>query len=368
MTKKKVVLLTNIPSPYNVDLFWYLQKYTEEYEFYPVYTSKTEDNRQWNVKENRMINTTILDSRVIRLSTGIDHRYVHLPPSIAPTLNRIEPDVVIAWEYNPAALMALSWCKKKHIPFIHVTEGTLHSEQNLNLIQKWSRKRIVAKADGYIAASSKSKEKLIYWGAKEEKIEIALLTIDISDYLNSEYKPISGRILFVGRVVELKGLDLLFKALTLLKDSFQLRIVGDGDESDVLRLKQLSEDYHISDSINWCGYKGGKDLLEEYQNASVFVLPTKNDCFGLVLLEAMASGVPVVSSKYADGVYDIIKDGVNGRIVDPYNSDELAGAISGYLNNTQDMRIGNEELINKFRYNDIADHYYKAIEAVLGNK
>lgn len=54
-----------------------------------------------------------------------------------------------------------------------------------------------------------------------------------------------------------------------------------------------------------------QELLEEYQKAQIFVLPTREDCFGLVLLEALCAEVPIISSKYADGAYDVIDEGKN---------------------------------------------------------
>ena len=359
---KKVVLLTNIPSPYNVDLFWHLQNHTDAYDFYPVYTSETEDNRKWKVKEERIFNTRILNSRVLKLNTGIDHRYVHIPPSVTPVLNDINPDIVIAWEYNPAALMALHWCRRHERKFIHVTEGTLNSEQNLNVIQKASRKYIISHADYCIACSTKAKEKLLAWKAEPLHIETALLTVDIEDVLDTPHEPVTGRILYVGSLAKRKGVDLLVEALPKIRRRFELHICGDseGEEKDALTASLKAK--HLDHCVTWCGYVEGKALRKEYSEASVFVLPTREDCFGLVLVEAMAAGVPIVSSKYADGAYDVIQEGINGEIVDPFDSTALARAIENRLDHQTDQRTDTEDLIQKFRYEDIVTHYYKALD------
>lgn len=62
-------------------------------------------------------------------------------------LTRINPDVVIAWEYNPSALKALLWCKRHGRKFIHLTDGTLHSERNIGRVQKLMRHIIIRHAD-----------------------------------------------------------------------------------------------------------------------------------------------------------------------------------------------------------------------------
>ena len=362
MSKKKVVLLTNIPSPYNVDLFWELNQNSEEYTFYPVYTSKTEDNRQWNADPEKIKSSIILKSRVLKLNTGIDHRYVHLPPSIDPVLNRINPDAVIAWEYNPAALMALHWCRKHHCKFIHVTEGTLNSEKNLNIVQKYSRSYITKHADGFIACSTKAKEKLMAWGINEEDIETALLTVDISSYLNSPYTPVTGRILYVGSLAERKGLDLLVQALPLIRQKFELHIVGASECGEKEKLKELLKTKHLDHTVVWRGFLQGEDLRKEYQEAAVFVLPTREDCFGLVLVEALAAGLPIVASKYADGAYDVIREGVNGTIADPFVPGSLAKGIEQYLRNTEDMRVRSGQIIESFLFSEVVKHYYQELQ------
>lgn len=362
MYKKRVVLISNIPSPYKVDLFYHMQNSTDAYDFYPVYTNASEDNRSWTPDESRMFHSVILSSRVLKLSTGIDHRYVHLPPSLSPVLDRINPDAVIAWEYNPAALMALRWCRKHHKKFIHATEGTLNSEKNLNPVQKLSRQYICKHADSFIACSTKSKEKLIAWGIPESAIETALLTVDIEPYLNHPYTPEPGRILYVGSLAERKGLDLLIQALPLIRQKFELHIAGDSEGEEKERLKQILKDKHLDHKVIWKGFLQGEDLYREYQEAAVFVLPTREDCFGLVLVEALAAGVPIVASKYADGAYDVIQEGTNGTIRDPFIPVELAKGLETYLQNKSDMRKTAPDIIQKFLFSDVIQHYYSKLD------
>ena len=366
-TKRKIACITNIPSPYNVDLFWFLNQYSSQYKFFPVYTNDTEDNRKWEADKNRLENSVILHSRVIKLKTALDQRYIHIPPSLEPTLNEIDPEAVIAWEYNIAALQAMHWCKKHHRKFIHVTEGTLHSERDLNAVQKWSRKRIIRHADGWIATSTKAKEKLVYWEAPQDKIFTALLTVDITSFLKQDYSPIPGRILYVGSFAKRKGLDLLFEALPYIKEPYELHIVGDGDQSEKKQLQQILERTGSADNVKWIGYREGESLRKEYREAAVFVLPTREDCFGLVLAEALAAGNWIVSSKYADGAYDVVKPGMNGVIIDPENAKEFAEAICSALPFAEDRRSENEEIINSFRYETIAKHYYECLNVTLSD-
>ena len=139
----------------------------------------------------------------------------------------------------------------------------------------------------------------------------------------------SGRLLYVGSLIERKGVDLLLDALKQVHSDWELHIVGNGPQKSVLQNK--AEEYGIADRIVWCGFREGEALLQEYAEASLFILPTREDCYGLVLVEALATGIPIVSSKYADGAYDTVQDGINGCIINPYDAESFSAAIDECL-------------------------------------
>ena len=129
----------------------------------------------------------------------------------------------------------------------------------------------------------------------------------------------------MGSLIQRKGLDLLLPALAKTPQNIRLWIVGEGQEKDLLQ-KQCTE-LKISDRVEFLGYQEGEPLQKLYRTADAFVLPTREDCFGLVLLEAMCASLPIISSKYADGARDLVSDGENGYIIDPEDVDGFAEAI-----------------------------------------
>ncbi|MBQ2689723.1 MAG: glycosyltransferase family 4 protein [Solobacterium sp.] len=330
LSKEKLVWVTNIPSPYGLDLFEELQKRFSSYECHFIYTNASEDNREWSLGDHPIEHIHILHARILKLKGRTDTHYVHLPTNgLKRLLDELKPVCVFAWEYNPAALRCLSWCRKYSVRFIHVTEGTLYSERYIGKLQKMSRKKIIGSADACIACSTKAVEKLKYWHAKEDRIFLSLLTRDLTGYRNTAGTRIPGRILYVGSLIERKGVDLLLDALRYVPGEWELHIAGNGPEKD--NLVRAAEDYGLDGRIHWLGFTEGDRLLKEYAGASLFVLPTREDCYGLVLVEALAAGIPIVSSKYADGAYDTVTDGVNGRIVDPFNARLFASAVEECL-------------------------------------
>ncbi len=361
----RVVLITNIPSPYRVDLFHYLQTQVTEYEFHVIYTNKSEDNREWVLHDEKLLNTHILKSKIIKVKGKIDVRYIHFPSNVGKILSTINPTVVIAWEYNPAALQSFIWCKIHHKKFIHLTDGTLYSERNIGYIQKIVRKIICTNADACIASSTKAKEKLLAWRVKEERIFLSLLTVDTSQYLNLKIETYPGRILYVGSMIKRKGLDLLIEALQYVKSNYELHIVGNGTNEEIDRLKCMIKEKQLNDNVVFCGFKEGQQLLDEYAQAQVFVLPTREDCFGLVLVEALCAGIPIIASKYADGAYDIVCEGKNGFIIDPYDARLFGKTIERVLNDRDLMKIASMQDVEKFSFSNVAVGYIDALLFVM---
>ena len=363
----KILFIINIPSPYNIDLFYYLQNNLSDYQFHILYISETEDNRQWTTNKEILRNVYVLNTKTFKFHNKLDVHYIHVPINTFSKLNKINPDIIIAWEYNLAALQGFLWCKIHKKKYISATEGTLRNERNLWFLQRFTRKVISAGANAFLVSGIKSKEKLLSWGIKKEKIFTELLTIDIRNFSNIKREPAQDIILYVGSMVKRKGVDLLIESLPYINGSYHLRIVGNGSKEELIYLKNLAQARNVSENISWCGFKTGTDLLEEYKRATVFVLPTREDCFGLVLLEALAARVPIISSKYADGVYDIISNNKNGYIVDPYNSEDLGKKIETIINNPilwSQWEKYDADIIHKFSYNEVSKGFIQAIEYV----
>lgn len=321
----KAVFITNIPSPYRVDFFAFLQKNYPQYEFHIIFSGAGMENRKWSVELETLANYTFLKSKTIIIRKRFDDRYVFLPVGVEKALAEIMPDVVFAMEYNPTIIRAVHWCRKKKIPFISWTDGTLNSEKNIGRVQRMSRSYIIKRAAAFVASSTASREAQIAYGADAGKCFLSYLTVDIGKYLR-EKKDYGGRqLLYVGSLIQRKGIDLLLPALAKTGDDIRLVLVGEGAEKPFLE-KQAKE-LGIEFRIDFKGYVEGEPLRELYADSDVFILPTREDCFGLVILEAMCASLPVISSKYADGAFDLVEEGKNGYIVDPEDTDAFARVI-----------------------------------------
>ncbi len=367
----KVVIITSVPAPYRVAHYKYLQEKYKDYEFYIIFLNTRSQSklRQWDNSTEGLNNVTFLPRFTLVFNRKYDVRQIIITHGIKKTLNQISPNVVVCMEYNTTALQTMSWCKRKNIPFISLTDGTLHSERNIGKVQKISRKYIMKNADAFIASSTKAKEKIESYKPKTP-IYTSLLTVDIDQYLYEKREnQDSGQLIYVGSLIERKGIDLLFDALSTVKREYHLRIVGSGPLEDEVRnqARQLG----IDNRIEFCGYKQRDELVELYKQANFFVLPTREDCYGLVILEAMCASMPVLTSKYADGAYDIINPGINGQIVDPYDKEEFGKAIEDMIDKTAENNVMGIEAYKRahdFSFDKVSIGFMEAIRYVLDRR
>ena len=137
----------------------------------------------------------------------------------------------------------------------------------------------------------------------------------------SENNPESPLLLYVGRLSPEKEIERIKPILEAIPNS-RLALVGDGPH------RQALESYFADTNTNFVGYLMGTDLAAAFASADAFVFPSRTETLGLVLLEAMAAGCPVVAAR-SGGIPDIVTDGVNGFLFAPTEDDE--GAIAATI-------------------------------------
>jgi glycosyltransferase involved in cell wall biosynthesis len=131
-------------------------------------------------------------------------------------------------------------------------------------------------------------------------------------------------LLYVGQLVPRKGVDLLIRAVGAAAQPLRLRVIGSGPE--LARLKRLSNALGTrTDFIDWIAEPEG--LRREYLLADYFVLPSLADEWGLVVVEALSQGTPVIGSIYSEAVASLIAPGVNGFTFAPDNPTQFASAL-----------------------------------------
>ena len=197
----------------------------------------------------------------------------------------------------------------------------------------------------YIAVSKWIKS-LVYSNRKNENMNIEVISngIDINrfsssnkagggkfDFLDNIDKP---KILYVGRLLSMKGLDVLIDALSRIKFKFgvKMHVVFAGIGNSKGWEKLLKEKGISKSEYSFLGYVDYENIDSLYNKCDIFVLPSFSESFPISILEAMGCEKPVIASKVG-GVPEIIKNGHNGLLFEPGNSTELAEKILFVLNN-----------------------------------
>jgi rhamnosyl/mannosyltransferase len=147
------------------------------------------------------------------------------------------------------------------------------------------------------------------------------------------------QLLFVGRLVYYKGIDVLLKALSLATEA-NLLIVGDGPERP--RLEALSVQLGLDSRAQFVGSLPDAELVKALAGADVFVLPSvsRAEAFGLAMVEAMANGLPAISTTLGTGTDWVNLDGVSGIVVRPGDATALAEAIGRVRDPALRARLG----------------------------
>lgn len=242
-----------------------------------------------------------------------------------------------------------------------------------------AEKEIADKADGIIATSPVEKEIIkTLFNTKEEKIKIITIGVDMKTFrpIITEKARISVKmenggknIIYVGRIEWRKGIGTLLFALrdiTVEYPGVKLYIVGGGksksarklEEVEYERIKRIANKLGLKDKVIFLGAKKQKELYKYYAASDACVVPSYYEPFGIVPIESMACGTPVVASRTGGLQYSIM-DGKTGYLAEPRNYKDLAEKIKETLKNGKDFYKSNclERVSSEFNWEKIATQY-----------
>ena len=228
------------------------------------------------------------------------------------------------------------------------------------------------RADKIIAISDHAKEELVNrYGFEEDSVRMIPHGVNTDRFyprkkLHPEVSPGKTTLLYVGRIGPRKGLDLILKSINKLDDdNLELLIAGTGRHEKYLQ--KLANEIQLSSKVRFLGYVPDEELPMLYSSADMFVLPSRYEGFGLVLLEAMACGTPVIGSN-TGGIPTVIEDDVSGKIVER-KVEEFTKAISSIANDSDKrMEMGNNARDIAFRtsweevISEVEELYYDCIK------
>ncbi len=251
-----------------------------------------------------------------------------------------------------AAIIAMYLSKALGVPFTFTAHANdLYGGTNTALwpAKKQLLRKLSEEAAGIVTISNYNRDFLVGIGVDQAKISLIRCGVDPNEFRRTTPYRASKQILCVARLVEKKGIRYLIEAMSYLREAHfdvRLTIVGTGPEEKTL--KKLADDLKVKDRIQFLGNIPDDDLLNLYEKSSIFVLPcviaNDGDIDGIPvsLMEAMSMELPVIST-VVSGIPELIRDGENGLMLKPKDSQALASSIAKLLEEPETCkRLGKE--------------------------
>jgi glycosyltransferase involved in cell wall biosynthesis len=214
----------------------------------------------------------------------------------------------------------------------------------------------------FVIANSEGLRDLALKSQQQKEIGVILNGIDIGEFhpKNELRMADQFRILCVSRVTPRKGLRFLVQAMKILTGRYpHLRMVVAGDGNERESLQHLAMGLGLEDKIVFLGIVPHEKLPALYQEANAFILPSLNEGMSNTMLEAIASGLPIVATD-TGGTKEMVQDGVNGLIVAMKDADDLAEKIERLILNSQEcesMGIASRQRAEGLSWESVAKRY-----------
>lgn len=303
------------------------------------------------------------------------HQQIPFPFGLLRRIRKVRPDVLITEGFFQWTPLVVLYGFLFRVPVFMGYERTLHTERNSGKLRKWHRQFTDWFIRGYLVNGSETKKYLLSIGVKESKIHIggmsadseglrkgiASLAADEKETMLAKYKKKDGIVFFFcGALIERKGVEPLLKAwqrYTQTHPNDTLLMVGGGELESKLR-----KEFGSIPAVFIEGRKEYSEVCKYYAIADVFILPTIEDNWSLVIPEAMSCGLPVATSIYNGCHSELIQEGENGTIFDTYNEDSIIKALD-FFHGRDLMQMGQRsiELEKPFDTEHCAQRAYSAI-------
>ena len=329
---KKILYLTGYPAPYRVA---YFDELGHSADVTVLFADRKEDqlhrSQAWFVQNMGNFRAVQLEKRVTAMRGG------YLCLDVIKWLRQKWDVIVLCGYASPTVMLAMAYLKARRIPFwMEVDGGLIRPDSRPKYLFK---KMLVSSASGWLSSGKSTTDYLVHYGAKRERVyeypfsslhekdmPNRILTPEEKQALRQELGIADGKmILSIGQFIHRKGYDILLRSAAKLEPGTEIYIVGGNPTEEYL---QICREENLQ-NIHFEGFMKKEQLLKYYQAADLFVLPTREDIWGLVINEAMAYGLPVITTDRCVAGLDLVEKGVNGDIVAVGDADALADAING---------------------------------------
>lgn len=364
-TALKILILSVFPAPYRIAIFTELKQHYDV----TIYFDRNKDderNKDWFVNQKAECPFRVLNNR-----ENCDY--------FRRDISRLEKyDLVICYDFLTSKARQLQRkCMQKHIPYIINADGALTI--NMTFPKRQIKSFYVKNAARCLAGCSRAKEYFLCYGAQEERVVehkfTSLYKVDILDKpvgihekkaIREQLGIFDGLVaIAVGQFIFRKGFDLLLESWTKVNPDIHLYLIGGGEEQS--KYERFLADNELK-NVHIIQYLCKEVLFQYYKASDVFLMPTREDIWGLVVNEAMACGLPVVSSDKCVAGLELIEDGVNGYIVPCGDTNGFAKKIDFVFSNRGGLEKMASQALEKIRdytYEENIASHKKVIDSLF---
>ena len=331
---KRVLFLTSYASPYRVRFFDELAKDAE------VTVLFCQQRRDTAHRDAMWFEEGQGKFRGVQLKKTLGSGRKTLCLSVCKWLKREYDAIIVCGYSSPTMILAMLWMRLRGIPFAMEIDGGLVREENA---LKYAFKRFLVRLPNRWLSTGKAPTRfLVHYGAEPSGItgypfsslsERDILPAPVEREEKQALRTVLGipekhMVLSIGQFIHRKGFDVLLKAAQSLNADTGIYIVGGEATEEYLTLRR---DLGLEDRVHFLGFKPREELAKYYQAADVFVLPTREDIWGLVINEAMAYGLPIVTTDRCVAGVELVENGVNGYVVPVEDETALADSLKRVL-------------------------------------
>ncbi len=339
----RIAVLMNVIAPYQKPV---LDRLSQIHPGMRIFLSTPmESNRPWKLEWQGLdvaVQKTITLKRSWRHPKGFTELlYVHLPLDTIAQLNRFRPDIVISWEMGVRTMLAAVYRRiRRGSRLIVWAEFAESTEYGRGTPRQMLRKLLHHCVDAFLVTGESGARYLRSLGVPPRKIFQIAYTTEVGRFAAvpiARRSELACRLLYVGQLIERKGLAQFLQVLSrwaVLHSDRRIgfEFAGEGP------LRGCLQEFAIPPNVSFSflGNISYRNLPDVYSHADVFVLPTMADTWGVVVNEAMAAGVPVLGSVYAQAVSELVHDGSNGWTFRPDVPGQMFDALDRALHTPAD--------------------------------
>jgi glycosyltransferase involved in cell wall biosynthesis len=370
----RVAILTNFIPPYLLPVLRRLASQVADLHIFV--STEMEADRFWKldwdglqVTIQKTMTTTVRRRHPIGYSVP---GYLHFSYDTIPLLSRYKPNVVISSQLGPRTMQSFLYCKmSQDARLITWADLSEQSECGTGKARSAIRRILLQSSDAILVNGSSGARYVERLGARAKvvfRVPFARDMNGLSSLPATREGAVNRRLLYVGQLIERKGIHLFLAALARWKHRHPQRssecwIVGEGPLHHDLERSARSQNL----DVKFLGFMPFDDIFRIYGSAGIFVFPTLEDTWGVVVNEAMAAGLPVLGSRFSQAVEELVEDGVNGWSFRPDQPEEMDVTLERALNTSeaalQQMRVAARSRVAHLTPEFAANRMLEAIAA-----